>query len=391
MLPYKPLYEDEREALWLMVKGHTIDGIAEILNSQFGLTHRQAKRRIETAIWKLGASKATEAVAKAIASGIVPREKVAHYYGIPTYQFNGYLPILTDVSNPNEVNEWLLEDVIRGQPGSRDNLDELNSYFSQTLNRVRQYASTYPAHPPSRVSLPFIEALTLGYQGKGPRIVGKKGLPQKAWPKETFEELLCPIIATGDERAALAASILENYQQTFDAFHQQMKRGKWLYLDIVPMSALHELVTKRALTRDTSLKYLGVKELTKDQVWNSLSYAVDILDSFETYHIALLDDISDPNDGLVQLLSQHIKEHFWTIKPGVDGQLSLILTEWLAQQQGKRLEVHCYIDDWEITKAFIEIIGFLWRNMPANKLLTDKQAVIDYLNEQRAEIPTSRK
>ena len=37
MLPYKPLYEDEREALRLMVKGHTIDGIAEILNSHSDL------------------------------------------------------------------------------------------------------------------------------------------------------------------------------------------------------------------------------------------------------------------------------------------------------------------------------------------------------------------
>jgi hypothetical protein len=148
-MPYPPLYEDEREALWLMIKGCTIDEIAEQLNLKFGLTYRQSKRRVDNVNVKLGASKATEAVAKAIALKIVPLEEVARYYEIPTYQFNekrslsgtvsrsygnGHLPLLpeVDVSNPHEVNSWLSEKVVtRTYRPPQWEPERLNAHFSQ--------------------------------------------------------------------------------------------------------------------------------------------------------------------------------------------------------------------------------------------------------------------
>ncbi len=154
------------------------------------------------------------------------------------------------------------------------------------------------------------------------------------------------------------------------------------------MSAVQQLVTQGTLSRDSSLKYLGVKELTPEMVKHLLKEAVKLL-SYDTYHIALLDDISNPTDSAVQLLGPHLKEHFWTVKPGVDGQLSLILTEWPVDWQGIRREVDRHLNDVEITKAFLEIIGFLWRNMPAKKLVTDKQAVKAYLNKQCRKVPAS--
>jgi hypothetical protein len=171
------------------------------------------------------------------------------------------------------------------------------------------------------------------------------------------------------------------------AFKEQMKWKKWQYLDIVPKTAVVKLVATRELHRDLSMKYLGVNKLTETQVWDLLIDVVDRLETSETYHIGLLDDISDPADGEVQLLKQFITQHFWTAKPGMEGKLNLIMTEWPVNELGTRREVHYHIDDFDITKAFISILGGFWRSMPAKKLEMDKDEVTKFINTQRRKLP----
>jgi hypothetical protein len=236
-------------------------------------------------------------------------------------------------------------------------------------------------HP--RLSLRSLQSLTQDYFGEGPRITWMKGVPQKLWPIEIFERLAEPITARDDERAALTARILEYYRQTDKAFRQQMKGKKWQYLDIITMSALLELVRTGKLSPDSSMKYLGVKDLSRDMVEHLLTTVVGRLHLYEeNYHLALLDDVSDPTDGVVKLLGQHLTERFWTVKTGADGQLNLLVTEWLVDWQGQRWEVRRHVDNAAIGNAFMGISGNVWRKMPAKKLVTELDEVTKRIKAQ---------
>ena len=132
---------------------------------------------------------------------------------------------LHDAYTINDVNQWLVEDVLnrgRGRPPSLGDLDKLYSSITQTLASARRTATTYPAHPLTRnnqivqprdgihpsLSLPSLQSLRQGYFGEGPRITALDGLSQKTWLVEIFNELAKPIVKRGGEKGALAKVIL---------------------------------------------------------------------------------------------------------------------------------------------------------------------------------------
>jgi transcriptional regulator with XRE-family HTH domain len=142
----------------------------------------------------------------------------------PRWHKNIYLPSWWEMeaSTAKDINAWLGEDVIkrrRGRPRSIGDLDELNFYISQLFAGVRHSGTTYPGRPLVRnpnihlprdgVQLwwdhPFLQSLTQGYFGEGPRITMVGGVPQKLWPMAISKKLLNPIIERGDARAALAS------------------------------------------------------------------------------------------------------------------------------------------------------------------------------------------
>jgi transcriptional regulator with XRE-family HTH domain len=273
-----------------------------------------------------------------------PHQDIANRLKVPANSIKG-------------INAWLGNDVVIRKPGRPAALpapDELSAYISQQFASARHAATVYPAHRLARngavvqprdgvnpsMSLLFLQSLTQGYFGKAPRITGMYGLSQKTCPIEIFTELAEPVIARDDESAMLATTILSNYQQTYDAFEQQMEDKTWHYLDIVPKTAIQRLVRLRKLPPDSSITYLGVDDLSPRMVKRLLKNVVILLWSYpDTYHLVLLDVISDPTDGIVKILARHLTEHFWTIKPGADGQLSLIVTEWPVDNDGQRREV----------------------------------------------------
>jgi hypothetical protein len=215
-------------------------------------------------------------------------------------------------------------------------------------------------------------------------------VPQKLWPLAISEKLIETEIDKDDARAELADAILKNYEQTDEAYKQQMDQKQFQYLDIIPKSAWRNLVITRKLSPDSALRLLGVHDVCRGMVRELLINVNGLLHSYEdTYHIALLDDVSDPTDGAVKLLAHHLTQHFWTVKPGEDGKLSLIVTEWQVDQFGQQLEVNYHIEDADVARAFIGIFGNLCRKMPAHKLLTAKDDVTKYLNEQRDKLSKS--
>jgi transcriptional regulator with XRE-family HTH domain len=323
------------------------------------------------------------------------------------YLHHEMLTGLQEARTVKEINGWLVDEVVKRRRGKRQSLPDLNlldTNLSRQLTNARDAALTYPGHPlllkpnihPPRDGFqlrwehPFLQSLTQGYFGEGPRLTGVKAVTQKLWPIDLYEKLVQPIIARGDEKALLAASILKKYEQTDNAFHEQMKKKQWQYLDIVLLSAIRELVTTGKPSPDSSLKYLGIKALCPEMVRHLLFYVMGLLPAYEnTYHLALLDDVSDPTDGAVQLLAQHLTAHFWTVMPGADGQLSLIVTEWPVDEQGKQQEVHRHIADMNIIKPFMEPFCELWRKMPPRKLVTDKDAVIKHIVAELENLPTT--
>jgi transcriptional regulator with XRE-family HTH domain len=251
-----------------------------------------------------------------------------------TYLHPDMLTGLQEARNVNEINEWLVEEVVnrrRGKRQSLPDLDKLNTDLSLHLTNARDAAIAYPAHPLafnpdivsphdgyySSISFEFLQSLLHGYLSNGPRFTGMDGLSQKLWLLDIFQQLAKPIIDVGGTRAVLATHILDIYQQTYDAFHQQMKMKKWQYLDIVPKSAIRELVRTGRLSRDLSLKYLGASDLCPGMVRDLLFYVMGLIRAYEsTYHLALIDDVSDPTDGAVKLLTQHLTDHFGPLSQG---------------------------------------------------------------------------
>jgi transcriptional regulator with XRE-family HTH domain len=294
---------------------------------------------------------------------------------------------LHEARTVKEINGWLVEEVVKPSPPKHQVLPDLNKLdtnISQQLTIARDAGLIYPGQ-----SL-FLQSLTQGYFGNGPRISGLKAVPQKLSLMAIWENLLNPIIKRGDEKAPLAKSILKNYQQTDEAFHQQMKRKQWQYLDIVLLSGIREFVTTGNHSPDSSLKYLGINGLCPDMVRDLLFHVMGLLDAYkDTYHLALLDDVSDPTDGAVQLLAQQLTEHFWTVMPGADGQLSLIVTEWPVGASGQQWKVHRHIDDMNIIKPFMEPFCELWWKMSPRTLVTERDDVIKRIIAELEHLPTT--
>jgi transcriptional regulator with XRE-family HTH domain len=176
------------------------------------------------------------------------------------YLHQDMLTGLQEARTVKEINGWLVDEVVKRRRGKRQSLPDLNlldTNLSRQLTNARDAALTYPGHPlllkpnihPPRDGFqlrwehPFLQSLTQGYFGEAPRLTGVKAVPQKLWSIDICEMLINPIIARGDEKALLAASILKNYEETDNAFHEQMKKKQWQYLDIVLLSAIRELVT----------------------------------------------------------------------------------------------------------------------------------------------------
>jgi hypothetical protein len=57
--------------------------------------------------------------------------------------------------------------------------------------------------------------------------------------------------------------------------------------------------------------------------------------------------------------------------------------EWPVDSQGRKREVDRRVTENNVIKAFIEIVGYIWRAMPEKYLIRDRDAVIKYLKAQR--------
>jgi transcriptional regulator with XRE-family HTH domain len=315
---------------------------------------------------------------------------------------------LREARTVKEINGWLVEEVVKPRPPKHQALPDLNKLhgnLSKQFTSARAAALTLPAHPFPRnasviqpdddshqsLQLFFLQWLTRAYFYAGPRLTGAKAVTQKLWPLDIWENMLRPIINSGDEKKALlAASILKNYEETDTAFHEQMKGKQWQYLDIVLLSAIREFVATGKLSPDSSLKYVGITGLCPGMVRHLLFSVMGLLHQYkDTYHLALVDDVNDPTDGAVQLLAQQLTEHFFTVMPAADGQLSLIVTEWPVGASGQQWKVHRHIDDMNIVKPFMEPFCELWRKIPPHTLVTERDEVIKRIVAELEHLPTS--
>jgi transcriptional regulator with XRE-family HTH domain len=318
------------------------------------------------------------------------REAVSSNYGGLTF-----LPEVIDLSNPVEVNSWLSAVVTGTTIASQDDLAKLYPAFSQLLSKARIDAIPYPSHSLAFKAHPyygfypsfskvFMRALMLAYMIAGPRLLFMGGAGSDTWPMEVLEDLAEAITSQGDDKAKLAQLMLDIRRQYLEAFHAQAPM--WMHLDICPMSAIDQLISRGEIARDDWLLYLGANALTPEHVKEWLNNVIKLLEQYkDTYHLALLDDISDPHNPVVKLIWQT----FWAVKVPVNGQTMLFWEEWPADALGHRREINHHQTDGGITRAFIRSYGALWQSLPEDLLIRDKNAVIEYLEDQREKLPGS--
>lgn len=310
-----------------------------------------------------------------------------------------WLPIACEVNvtNPDAVNDWFSKEVMKKKPPSWWDSEKVAGAFSEVFSSAPKFAITYPPHPlalnthlirtyqglHSSLSLECDTDLTHYYRTKGPRFLFMGGSGSETWPVDIAVDLASPITAQDDEKARLARKMLENRRQFEAAFRAQV--GKWLHLDICPMSAIQRFIRHGEIARDSWLPYLGANPLTTDHVDRCLTNVIGLLGRYEdTYYIALLDDINYPHHPLVK----HIWQDFWAVKVGVNGQSAMFWEEWPFDPQGIR-EVDHRLDEVDIIKRIVEVFAYLWQCAPTNMLMTDKGDVIKYLKNQCDELPAS--
>ncbi len=406
---FRPLHDDEKEALWLTCAGLTREQIAEVFSDKYGYSQRKSERTIDDAYGKINAFNQKEAVSIAIASDIVPVEKVRRHYGIsspfPATQFTEErslrgtvsLPLLPDLSNPYEVNSWLAEEVVKKtqRPHHWDS-EKLYSSFSQLLTKARNSSTIYPDHPltlnthavqsidgycPS-ISIEYDRAIvTESYLQKDPRLLFMGHLPIETLPNEISTDIARPITVRGDTTADLVSEMLEYRKQISKGFSLLVE--KWYCLDIIPMSAVKGLVENRTKAKDDWLQYMGANPLEPDHVEEWLRNLVGLLNWYgDNFHLALLNDIKYPN----HYLAKSIRSNVWSVKVGGQGQNALLWEEWAVDAQRRRREVDRRVTEVDAINGLIGVLGYSWKYLREDILIRDKDAVIKYLVDQGSNI-----
>jgi hypothetical protein len=110
---------------------------------------------------------------------------------------------------------------------------------------------------------------------------------------------------------------------------------------------------------------------------------VGLLDWYdETFHVALLNDITYPN----HVLAKYIKSNVWSVKVGGNRQNSMFWEEWPFDSQRRRREVDRRVTEIGAINALIGIFSYSWKYLPDDVLVRDKEAVIKYLKDQRSNL-----
>jgi hypothetical protein len=187
-----------------------------------------------------------------------------------------------------------------------------------------------------------------------------------------------------DDKAILVQSMLDNHQQYLTAFRAQA--DKWIHLDICPMRAVERFIRHGKMVRDNWFAYLGASPIKPDHVEACLDKVISQLIRYEdTYHLALLNDRKYPDDPLVKSIWQD----FWSVKVPVNGQSTLFWEEWPVNECGRRMQADHQLTGSGITRAFIDMYSSIWRDLPEDMLIRDKEAVIEYLTNQGRKLPTA--
>jgi hypothetical protein len=146
------------------------------------------------------------------------------------------------------------------------------------------------------------------YEMEGPQFLFMEGARSGTCPMAVVKKLTKGITEQGDERALLARSMLDNRRQYLEAFRAQRRSRKWQQLDICPMRAIEQFICHGDIARDDWLPYLGAKPLKPDHVDQWLGNVIALLTLHgDTYHLALLDDRTYPDNPVVKSIWQY----FW--------------------------------------------------------------------------------
>jgi hypothetical protein len=410
--PYDPLTEQEFAALCEMIKGKTINEAARTLMRKFGISFSQAKRRRRTAIEKLGLKKerGIEAAYKAVWLELVSFEDVARHYKFPlsrmsrlaakrqligTANHSFLSEVEVDVGNPEEVNSWLAEEVVKRTPRPAQwDPEKLYASISRFFTNARNNSITYSPHDLAFKTRPYFgyytslssefdRALLLAYIMEGPRLLFMGGSGSDTFPYTVVDDLTKAIIDQGDEKAMLTLSMLDNRRQYLEAFRAQA--DKWLHLDICPMSAIDRFICHGEIARDSWLPYLEGAPIKPDHVKEWLiNVKGHLLEYEDTYHLALLDDRKYSNDPVVKSIWQD----FWAVKVAANKESVMLWEEWPVNAQGQRREVDHKLTELDITSV-LGLYGDIWKYSPEDMLIRDKGAVFKYLTDQGKKLPRS--